>query len=316
MSDAAVETVAPAAPAAEATEEQAIQSALAAMQAAEPQEASAAPDGAPAEAKADEEKPPEGPAATGWARVAKKEKKLVERERAIKAQSEKTEQALAQINARMAELDAREKALDADPLAYLQKRGVTFDDLARRVIGDGKVSPEEAQRRGMTAQEARLKEIADRQERIERSIQEGEVKKHVDNYRAGITSTLAQPEFELLRGYPDAETEVYEFAEKWAAKTGEVLTQSQAAERLQAQFSKELDSLASNATVRSRLLAGANGQPQRVSSGHSQVPQRQPGESPKTLTNHLAGAPPRGEPDWASMSEDEQIAHALRLAPE
>lgn len=272
---------------------------------------------APAKAAdATPEDKPEGPASRVWAGVRKKEQQIQKEAKAVKAERERNEASQRQLAERLASLEAREKALDADPLAYLKTKGVTFDDLARRVLSDGKQSPEEATRRGMTAQETALKEIAERQARLEKLLtdrdQQTQESRYLTEYRASVKTTLADPQFALLAGYPDAEAEVFAFADGWAAKTGEVLTPADAAARLQKQFRDELSKLASNEAVRSLLQAGAHGQKPAVPSGQSPAPQRTD-TSPKTLTNNLDGASSRGEPDWDAMSEDEQIAHALRV---
>lgn len=327
MSDAVIETPAPAADVknseavTDATDE--IAAALAAVEAegepkekAEPEPKKEAKDEEPAKEETkdepkDEEKEPEGPAAKGWAAVRRVEQKLIKRQKEFEQKEQQWQARAAQLDEQMKRIQQREAELDADPVAFLGKKGLSFDDLAKRYLNNGQASPEEIARRASAQQNDTVKQQEERLARIEASIEQREMDAKVNEYRAEIKNTVAAADFELLRAWPDAEAEVLDFADKWAAQHREVLTPRDAALKLQAELQKQLAALSSHQAVRN-LLAGANGaQSKQVVSGQSQAP-RGSGASPKTLTNNLAATPAAGDPDWESLSEDELIQAALR----
>lgn len=262
--------------------------------------------------KKDDKKEEDGPAAKGWAAVRRIEQKLTKRQKEFEQREQQTAARAQQLEETLKRVQQREAELDGDPVAFFAKKGLSFDDLAKRYLNDGKASPEEAGKRAAAQQSETLKAQEERLARIEQSIKQREIESHLSDYRSKIKTTLADAEFELLQAMPDAEAEVYEFADKWARKTNEVLTPRDAALKLQDEARKYLTSLSSHQAVRS-LLTGANGaQSKQVVSGQSQVP-RGPGASSKTLTNNLAATPAVSEPDFDSLSEDDQIQAALRL---
>lgn len=333
MSEAAAQTeTSPntnAAPPIEASEGDEIAAALAAVETAQggagaqaetrPQDtAETAPgDGKPEKAAAaapkEEEKAPEGPAADGWAKVRKKEARLVKEQRAFEESQRQLAARAQQIEQQQKELQQQQAELEADPVAFLSKRGLSFDDLARRYVAGGK-----AEGAAKPPTDAAAKAAEERIARLEQAIADRERKdaeaRAMADYRSGIKAALGAEEFELLRAWPDAESEVEDFADKWARSRNEVLTPHDAAARLQEVLRKQLTTLSSHQVVRSLMTAAGNGgQPKQEVSGQSQVP-RGPGASPKQLTNHLAATPAAEAPDLDNLSEDEEILAALRLA--
>jgi hypothetical protein len=281
----------------------------AALAAVEAEEGEAPKGAAPVEKKdGEEEQPPEGHAAKGWAAVRRREEKLRAQKEAFKQERLQVDSRLKEMDAKLAQLKEREDALVADPLAYLSKQGTTFDDLARRVLGDGKPAPEEQARRQALTMEQKFKEQEERQARLEAYIHKQETSSLINNYRADISKTLASSEFELLAAWPDAEEEVLQFADKWASQRREVLTPSQAAAKLQGELQKQLERLGSHQAVRKFFTDS-----KQAVSGQSQAPRGNGASSPKTLTNNLAATPPASDPDWDSLSDEDQIQAALRL---
>jgi hypothetical protein len=278
--------------------------------AAEPKEAAPKKDEEP---KAEEEKEPDGPAAKGWAAVRRVEQKLIKKQKEFDARAQEITAKAQQLDAKLKEIQEREALLDSDPIAYLNKRGLSFDDVAKRYLNNGAPSPEEAAKRAAAQGNDALKAQEERLARIESLIQQREAQAAVNQYRADVKETIAADEFELLRAWPDAEAEVLDFADKWAARHKQVLTPRDAAAKLQGELQKQLKHLSSHQAVRSLLTSAGNGALKQAVSGQSQAPRGNPGASPKTLTNNLAATPPAEEPDFDSLSEEDQIQAALRL---
>lgn len=98
--------------------------------------------------------------------VTKREAKLVEERK--KFQTER-QQAVTQIEASRRELDARlapyeerERLAAADPFAYLEKvHGMTAQDVARRLLNNGKAAPDESVRRAESRVDALERKIAE-----------------------------------------------------------------------------------------------------------------------------------------------------------
>lgn len=256
----------------------------------------------PAEPAADGQPVDDGPAATGWAAIRKQEKRLV-RER--KELSERTKQ----IQQRLEEIERRDREFDENPVEFMQRRGLTFDDLARRVLGEGKPSQEELQRRGTEQQTSEVKQLSEKIARLESMLASERETSMIAQYRSSVDDVMKGSEFELLRSMPDAAHEVMNLADRWAAERNELLSARDAAVKIQDEYRKHLEGLSTHEAVR-RFFGAAGSQQQKR--GRSQVPQGT-GESPRTLTNNLA-ATTRESNGWSNLTPDEEFAEALRIA--
>jgi hypothetical protein len=325
MPEAAAETApttAPAAPEAETSGDAEIAAALAVVEAESGETQKEAAEETPKEGEEaaeekKEEKPaeeaePEGAPGRVWAAVRKREQKFQKAQKEFEAKQRAWDARAQEIDQRFKAIAERERLLEEDPVGYLTKKGLTFDDLARRHLNDGKATPEEAARRAAAQQGEAAKAQEERLARLEAAIQNREADAKLKEYKVDVKRELAGDDLELLRGWPDAESEVLEFADKWARTHKEVLTPREASLKLQTVLKQQLSGLSSNQAVRSLLLGGST-QPKQEVRGQSQAP-RGSGASPKTLTNNLAATPPADEPDFDSLSEEEQIQIALRLA--
>lgn len=273
-------------------------------------------DGETQEAKIEgetDDKPPEGPASGGWSKVLKREKRIAAREKALKESEAKIQARMSEIEERLAQVQQMESEWSGDPVAALAKRGISFDDVARRYLNDGKASPEELARREKEQQGSQTKALEEKLARVERLLEKQNEDRAVGEYKAGVKAVLSDPEFDLLRSDPDAEEEVFALADKWMAKHNEVLQPREAASKLQAEFRKRLSALGSHQAVRSLLLGANSAQSQQAVGGPGQVPRGNGAPGPKTLTNNLAATPSAGEPNLDSLSEEDEIQHALRL---
>lgn len=254
----------------------------------------------------DSDEEPKGPASRVWASVRKREQKLLAKRKEFEAVQQEWNGRLQNAEKRWQETQALAKEIEEDLPGFIARRGLSAEDVVRSLIGKKGEAPKPQPK---AEDDDRVKAQEERLARLEESIRQREIQAKVSEYRANIRATLATEEFELLRGLPDAETEVYELADKWANHRNEVLTPREAAEKLQIELRKQLEKLGSNPAVR-KLLGGAD---VRAGSGQSQAPRGNGTGSPKTLTNNLAATPSADPPSLDALSEEDEFQAALRL---
>ena len=274
----------------------------------------------PPETPAAEEAPPaEAPKEPdqfdrSWAAIKAAEKRNLAERTEVKEQRRQMESMRAQMDSMQAELGRYQGGFKENPVDFLEKQGMTFDDLAKRVLNDGAQSPEELIRRNSDRSTSEIQQLRQELAQQRDIIQEQTNERYVREYQKDVNSVLQGEEFELLRGYPDSETLIFNLASMHATDQGEVLTPTDAARRIQSELTEQLKSLSKNEAVR-RLL-GFQGEP--VESKSAVVPATSnPGEQskPQTLTNALAATPAAEVPDMSKMSEYELLREAAKLIP-
>lgn len=295
-------------------------------EAAAAQAPAAEAEAAPAEAATVEEKPA-APVKTEaaddekyktWEAVKAAEK----RNRAIRDQIKQEKAALdaakKDIEDQRAKIKADHDELVNDPLGVLKKRGTTFEDMARRVIADGKMSPEEMVKRMGVEMQEKLSTIEKSNQELRDIIQKQEEQRYVNDYRSQIQKTLSTAEFELLSGYDDAMDMVFNKATAHAAEHKEVLTPEQAAAIIQDELRDGLTKLKSHKAARRILGLPDSDESDSLentassSPGVSQTPKRAV-TSPKTLTNKTAVVSSKTFEDEDFVDEREEIRRAAKL---
>ena len=249
-----------------------------------------------------------------WAAIKAAEKRNLAERTEVKEQRREMESMKAQMDSMKAELDRYQGGFKENPVEFIDKQGMTFDDLAKRVINDGAASPEEMIRRNSDRSTSEIQQLRDQIAKQGEMIQEQTNERYVREYQKDVKSVLQGEEFELLRGYPDSETLIFNLASMHATDQGEVLTPTDAARRIQSELTEQLKSLSKNEAV--RQLLGFQGEP--VDSKSTVVPATSnPGEQskPQTLTNALAATPAAEVPDMSKMSEYELLREAAKLIP-
>ena len=249
-----------------------------------------------------------------WAAIKAAEKRNLAERTDVKEQRREMEAMKNQMDSMKAELDRYQGGFKENPVEFIEKQGMTFDDLAKRVINDGAASPEELIRRNSDRSTSEIQQLRDQITKQGEMIQEQTNERYVREYQKDVQSVLQSEEFELLRGYPDSETLIFNLASMHATDQGEVLTPTDAARRIQSELTEQLKSLSKNEAVR-RLL-GFQGEP--VDPKSAVVPATSnPGEQskPQTLTNALAATPAAEVPDMSKMSEYELLREAAKLIP-
>jgi hypothetical protein len=221
--------------------------------------------------------------------------------------------------------EARKQAGDfaqrvkADPLGALTQYGVSFEQVARQVLN----SPDPAAGETPAAAAAAPPELAAvKQElaEVKRYVAQTTQERAVNEYRDKLRAELSKTDYELLRAHPAAEAEMLQFAAKYAAAKGEVLTPDRVASILQDEWRDYLKSLGSHAAIRQALGLSGSTQPAASASASSAKAEasQQPAasQSPGTLTNDMGTTRPQtAKKDWSAMSEREQLEEAAKLVP-
>ena len=269
----------------------------------------------PAEASAPAEAAPEPDHFDrSWAAIKAAEKRNLTERGEIKDQRREMDGMRAQMDSMKAELDRYQGGFKENPVEFIEKQGMTFDDLAKRVLNDGEASPEEMIRRNSDRSTSEIQQLRDQVAKQGEMIQEQTNERYVREYQKDVRSVLQGEEFNLLRDYPNSETLIFNLASMHANEQGEVLTPTDAARRIQSELTEQLKSLSSNKAV--RKLFGLQDAPVDTKSPVVQATSN-PGEQsrPQTLTNALAATPASEVPDMSTMSEYELLREAAKLIP-
>jgi hypothetical protein len=245
-----------------------------------------------------------------WAAIKAHERRLVEERAKFKEEKRAADQAQQQYQQAQDRLKQLEGGFKEDPLSFLEENGVKFEDLANRVLNDGKATPEELIKK---QEESRKSEIAAMREEITKLRQAQDNRENerlISEYQRELSSTLKGDEFGLLRAYGDAEGMVFNAASSYASEHGEVLTPEDAARRVQGELEDQLKRLSTNKAIRD--LLGLS----KKESDEAKAPDEQPESKLTTLTNALAATPASDVTDRSGMSRHQRLMHAARLIPD
>lgn len=258
------------------------------------------------EAKEGDEDAPEGSAASGWAKVRKRERKLREQAEQIKAQEQRIQQEAQRLEHMHKAVEDYRAKLKQDPLSALEEAGYTFETLAKRII-DGEV-PAHAPQPGQSNPqiEAMAKQLQAMQERMNQR----EAALEAQGMQIQASQALQSEDFALLNTADDPVGEIITVQKHYQSQ-GQYISAHDAAQLLQKNYIDQLRKLGQNEHVRKILLGDAASQ---QSAGHSQAPQSKPttGSPAKTLSNNMASAPMVPIDLDRTYTEAEEIAMALK----
>jgi cell division protein FtsB len=262
-----------------------------------------------------EEKPEEKPEPDhyerSWAAIKAAEKRNLQERNQVKEQRQELDGLRQQLDAAQAQIAKLQGGFMDNPVEFLEKSGLTFDDLANRVLNDGAASPEELIRRTKSTQQSELEQLREEQVKLRQTIQEQQNERMVREYQADVKKALQGDEFELMRDYPDAENLIFNLASSYASEHGEVLTPSDAARRVQSELVEQLKSLKKSAAV--RALLGLQDAPTNENPSTEKIAKSPSGDETKTLTNAISSTPPAEVPDRSKLSEYEILREASKL---
>ena len=94
-----------------------------------------------------------------WAAIKAAEKRNLAERTEVKEQRREMDGMKAQMDSMKAELDRYQGGFKEDPVNFIEKQGMTFDDLAKRVLNDGAASPEELIRRNSDRSTSEIQQL-------------------------------------------------------------------------------------------------------------------------------------------------------------
>jgi len=255
--------------------------------------------------------PPETVEDRSWAAIKANEKRLISERAQFKAERKSAEGSQQELAAAQARVQELEGGLRDDPLAFLERSGVKFEDLANRVLNDGKATPEELIRKQQAASSSELTAMREEIRSLREAADQRDNERLISTYQAELSETLKGSEFELLRAYPDAEGMVFNAASAYASEHNSVLQPADAARRIQEGIKEQLKTLSSNQAVRNLL-----GLSEAAADTATETTDEPADETPTTLTNALAATPAADMTDRTGMSRHQRLMHAARLIPD
>jgi hypothetical protein len=162
---------------------------------------------------------------------------LTRKEQAIRQR----EQQFKEREAKYASFEATEKLIKDDPLAYMEKHGITFEQLTQIALNGGKKPAE-----------LRVQDLEDRLEREKKEREENETTSRQKAYETQRTNFLAEigdelesdPEvYELVRMNPESKELIYNVIERHYENTKRLLSVKDAAQMVERHFEQEAESV-------------------------------------------------------------------------
>jgi hypothetical protein len=268
----------------------------------------------------------EDDAASRFAVLARREAKLVKDSQAIKAERDAIAAEKAKLEAdRLAlehERKEEEELWKKDPLEVIKKRGSSYEDLTKRVLGREEEKPidpveaaKAAARDELAAQKKRDDEAAEKK-RVKdaedaRAAAAKELEEARADWRKNFSETMKKPElaekYELVNLYPDIALDIaQELVEQHMVKAKKLLTDEEAATLVEEYLYSELE----KGTKTKKFQAKAQPQPKEEKKQPlEKVKVDDPSESakPRTLTSRLA---PSSTPKVAPRPWEERLERA------
>lgn len=234
-----------------------------------------------------EQKQAEERFAAKFAALSRKEKAIKQRESQLQQQMQQLEQRLKQIEAQGKEVESFKSLPDRlkrEPLKVLEESGLKFEQLAEMVLNDGKPTQD------MVLQEYEKKVMAKMQE-LEAKLAEKEQKEQEAKYEAALQQFQAQltdfinktEDYELIRAN-DAVDLVYEVIEKHHNDTGEILSNKEASDAVEAYLLEEAKKLVDREKVKKLLQPTAEPKPKTAPTGAKTLSNAQAAQAPKQST--------------------------------
>lgn len=234
--------------------------------------------------------------ASRFAALSKKEKSIREAEHALKVHQHKI-----QI------FDESQALAKSDPLALLEKIGVTFDDLANHVL-DKEFGPKhETEAQKLAKIEERLSSYEQQREKERVSAEQATINRQITNFKGQIDSHLkANPDNYELISLNGAEHEVYNVIEANFLETKQMLTIEEAAKMVEEYFYQQAKRL----TQAKKLSIVTPQDPPKV---QAKTPDVKDKVTSKTLTTKATSATHVGNKEPISSRTDAIKQAALKI---
>ena len=199
-----------------------------------------------------------------------------------------------------------------DPMKFLDKFGISYDALTRRVINDGQPATEDI----LAKQQQEINELKELNRRAIAEREEAQKKAEYDStYNSFIDKIKNMAEnntnYELINAHNAYHT-VYEVMQEQYALDGTVLEQSQAADMVEQYFADEAERYFKSSKLRERYKG--HWQPEKPVKAQDSEPSQQAAAQkprPKTLSNELTSQTPARDGELLSREESLERAAAI-----
>ena len=227
-----------------------------------------------------------------FAALSKREKEVLAKEQAAKERLSKLDH-----------WERQQEEIKANPLKALEVAGISYDELTKLILSDGKPDPlAKVSELETKLQEFETKQAKEREETEKRALQEDQarVEKLIDAYKKEIDSVLEQKkdEFELIHAQ-GMTNEVYSIVEKYFYETGQVLEPEVAASYLENELEQQAKGLLSLKKFAQKQDANEHKEP---------LQEKKP--SGATLTNART-VPPVAASSNPGMDDKERLKRAM-----
>jgi hypothetical protein len=249
----------------------------------------------------------EGPASRGWAAVKEQEKRL----RSERDELRKMQQEFKLMQQEMEKAKGNQgdylKRIKDNPFEVLQEAGLSFEDLANRVLQDGQPGLKEVERKALSEVEELKKQIGE----LKQTMTTKEAQQFDNQYKDQTAHLLkTDPKYKLLNSYGKAQEDIFELACLHATQTGEFLTTEKAADMILEEYKQELRNTYSHEAVRELFASTATKETDQI------LPKAQlAATSGKTITTQMAAPHSERPKELGKLSEYEELMEALKLVP-
>ena len=207
------------------------------------------------------------------------------------------------------ELEGLQDMAKSNPMEFLEKFGISYDALTRRVINDGNVAIED-----VVAQQAKeiesLKELnrkqaEDRENRHKKNEYEQTYNGFIDKIKDFVENN---GKYEMIKAN-DAYHTVYEVMQEQFAHDGTVLEYDQAAGMVERYYEDEAERYFKSSKLRDRYKNYWQPEPEEAQDVKPSQPATKP--RPKTLSNQLTSQTPARDNELPSREESLERAAAI-----
>jgi hypothetical protein len=249
-----------------------------------------------------------------WAAIEDRMSRAEKRERELKSREAALQKHIEQIQAGNVEQQKADflTGLRKDPLGILQEAGITFQNLAERVMtGTTQMPQEKPTQNGNLTREDVAAIVA---EALDKYSQTANQQGYEWQYLQLIDGALAKDEYKLMASFPNAKDEVYQEAIRLSQEKGEVLPPETVIAILQERKRGDLKKLMDLDVVKSALGLGSD-QPkvetEQQSNGESGS--EPANKTPETLGTEagITSKPNKPEPE-RRLTENEVLEQALK----
>lgn len=227
--------------------------------------------------------------------AAKKEREIFERDRSLKTREKELE-------ARLKNFEEAERLKKEDPLKYLEKSGIDYNDLTKQIL-EGKVPETHAIKQLRTELEGLRKEREEEKEKAEAARKEAAVQKFKNDMTQHIRGNA---EKYPLVGALNGEETVYNVIEQHFNSTGEVMPYDQASELTESYYTKQIKEALKNPALKNMIVAELG-----ITETKQNSPEKKAApNNPVTLTNLHSQDIPTREP--RTLTDEERLNEAAK----